>query len=143
MARREFTYPEVCHAPLRAAPRGAETRHERRARTFAARTGSVEIHARPAAPPRDGNPPTVGTGHGFREAGGSVVQKREGGRSRLWTVKKGRGRGGVYGTGPVGDLGQRSYVLNGAAANRAAGDNRARSLSGLVVGGKNRCGKNR
>ena len=123
MARPDFVMPEVCSARI---PRkGYTTRADRKARRNAHRGSTLVDPTDTSNETRAGGPSVVGTGHGYQWAGGERKRKREGGRSRLWSVKKGRGRGGVHGKGPCGDLGKRSVVLTGALGDHARGNREA------------------
>ena len=133
MGRPDFIMPEVCSARI---PRQDYTTREDRKVLRDTRRGSTLVDTRndTSDETRAGGPSVAGAGHGYQWAGGDRKKKREGGRSRLWSRKKGRG-GGVHGHGPAGWCGQTTSVLTGAPADHAAGNRRASDLSGLVVGG--------
>jgi len=120
MPRRETVMPEIVRVPYGTMRRRHE-RHvkavaeARKARPRARREDYTDLsdlerdlgaceallarveHTAPAAlaAPRDGNPATAGTGHGFKSCGGKRHSKQ---RLRQGSPRKGKGRGGRVGT---------------------------------------------
>ena len=83
----------------------------------------------------DGNPATVGTGHGFRECGGKASPPKHDRSATPTYARKGRNRGGRLGTAPGGRGNRGGVALHGALRDAAMGDSKIVDMTAAALQG--------